>query len=149
MSAYCWVVVGLGSDPCVLGWSLCFSDDAGRVAGGDGVVGDVFGADGDAAQNCCVGADGGTFFDEGGDDFPVGFGLQCATGSGGTGQQVVGEHDTMSDEDFVFDGDAFADKGVALDFAPGADEGVFLDFYEGADFGVVSDGAAIQIDEGV
>ena len=120
----------------------------------DGVRRNVFGdhaagaddgilADGEAAKDGSVGADGGAFFDYYGHDLPVGFGLQTAAGGCGPGVAIVDEHDTVADEDLVLDGHPLADEGVALDLAVSADGGVFLDFDEGTDFGAIANRAAV------
>ena len=118
-----------------------FSDNA--AGADDGVF-----TDGDSAEDGGIGADGGTFFvwlsDTTSQSDSV---LKSAGICGGTWVKVVGEHDAVADEDFVFDGDAFADEGVALDLAVFADGGVFLYFDEGADLGIVADGAAVEVDE--
>ena len=106
-------------------------------------------ADGDAAEDGGVGAERSALPDDCRHHLPVGFGLQAAAVGGGTGVEVVDEHDAVADEDLVLDGHALADEGVALDLAVLADSGVFLDLDEGADLGAVTDGAAVKIDEGI
>ena len=133
-------------------------DYARRVSGDDRVGRDVFcdhaaGTDDgvfanrDAAHDGGVGAKRRAFFDHGGNDLPIGFGLQAAVFGCSLGIFVVGEHDAVTDEDLVLDGDALADEGMALNLAVPADDGIFLDFDEGADLGAVADGAAVEVDE--
>ena len=131
-----------------------FFQNARRVSGNHCVGGDIFGdhttgaddsafADGEAAEDCGVGAERSFIFNDRGNDLPVGFGLQAAALGSGAGVEVVDEHDAVADEDLILDGDALADEGVALDLAVSADGGVFLYLDEGADLGAVANRAAV------
>ena len=131
---FCWITCNNCSCRDV------FDDHA---AGAD----DGSGADGKSAEDGGIGSDGGTGFDPRWNDFPVILGLQGTGCVGCPGIFVIDEHDTVSDEDIVFDGNTFADKGVARDFAIFADCRAFLDFNEGTDFSVVTDTAALEVDE--
>ena len=141
-----------------LSFFLYFPNDSGRIAGYYGVVRDILdddaagaydcaGADGDAAEDSGVGADGSALFDHRRDYRPVFFGLKPAGFAGGPGVAVVDEHHTVADKNPVFDGHALADKGVAGYFAVLADEGLFLDFHKRTNPGAVIDPAAIEVDK--
>jgi hypothetical protein len=119
-------------------------DISGHHAAGadDGVF-----ADGDAAEDGGVGAKRSPCLDDRGNDLPVGLGLQTAAVAGGSGVEVVDEHDAVADEDIVLNGHALADKGVALDLAVSADGGVFLDFDKCADLAAFANRAAVKVDE--
>ena len=135
-----------------------FFQNARRVSGNHCVGGDISGhhatgaddsafADGEAAEDCGIGAERSFIFNDRGNDLPVGFGLQAAALGSGAGVEVVDEHDAVTDEDLVLDGHPLADEGVTLDLAVPADDGVFLDFDEGTDFGAVANRAAVKVDE--
>ena len=98
-------------------------------------------------ENCCVGAYGRPTANIGGDDLPIGFSLEPTGLGGGSGVAVIDEHDTMADENIVFDGDALAYKRMALDFAVSSNGSVFLDFDKGADAAVVADCTTVQVDK--
>ena len=73
--------------------------------------------DGYAAQECGTRADGRAALDQRRNTFPIGFRLQTAIRSRGTGKAVVGERDIVADENLIFQGHAFADERVAGNLA--------------------------------
>src|SRR5262249_33482722 len=78
---------------------------------------------------------------------PVGVGLQRAIGAAGPREQVVGEADMVTDEDFVLYRDPLTDERVAGDLAALPHHRVFLDLDERPDACAVADRAAIEVDE--
>ena len=118
-------------------WNVPGDDSAGsnerafadRDAGDDGGV---------AADRCCA-LHAGDF------NLPVGLSLKAAVGIGRARMAVVGEHDAMTDEDFVFDDHAFTDESVRRDLATRTDRGVLLDLDKGSDLRVAADRATVQI----
>ena len=140
-------------------WARSLSlHDAGRVAGDDGPGGNVLGdnatgadegafADCDAAKQGGIGADRGSAFHQCGEALPVCFGLQAAANIGSAGEEVVGEHHAVADEDLILQGDTLADEGVARNLAAVANLGSLLNLNEGANLDLVANLAAIEIGE--
>jgi len=81
-----------------------------------------------------------------GHNLPVGFGLQPAA-LRCPRVQVVDEHDSVADEDIIFDGDPFANKSVGRDLAPVAYKSVLLNLDEGSNLSFIAHRAAIEIDQ--
>src|SRR6266568_4209627 len=104
--------------------SLAVAENAGWIAGNDGISGNIFRhdtarsddgvlADGDVTQNDAAAANRRSMFDQSWLDNPVGFRLKLAAGIGRLRVAVVDEHDLMAHEHAVFDGDSFTDEAVA------------------------------------
>lgn len=131
---------------------------AGGIAGDDGMRWHIFcddaaGTDqrtltnGDAAEDRGVRTDRGTLLYQGFDAGPVCVCLQTAGGGRRAGEEVVGEHDTMTDENLVFDRHAFADETMRGDFAAASDLRSLLNFDKGPDLGLVANFATVEIRE--
>jgi hypothetical protein len=101
-----------------------------------------------AAQNGCIGSNGGSSFDNRRDAVPIRFGLKLPTRGGGSRKTVIDKHHTVANKDFIFQRHSFADEGVAGDFAPVSYSRALLDFDKRADFDIVADLAAIEVREG-
>ncbi len=104
-------------------------------------------ADGDAAQNRRVAADGSAALHQRCLALPVGSALLTAVGGSGAREAIVDEHDAVTDEDLVFQRHALADERVALHLDFVAEAGAALDLDERADGAVVADGAAVEVAE--
>src|SRR5262245_26362808 len=160
---------GLAGDPVSMIVSASFSihasdncpssQETGGTPGRDRSRRHVFGHNGTsphqrAGANCHTGqdhrpaADGCALAHTGLDDLPVRLGLGLAVARSPR-VEVVDEHHSVTDKDFVFNRYAFTDERVARDLAPGADGSVFLDLDKAPDARLVADSAAVQIHEAV
>jgi len=92
-------------------------------------------ADGVAADDRAVGAQGGAALDERGADL-------VHLSNFGAGVEDVGENHRRATEDAVFQGDTLVDGNVVLDLAASADEGVGADDDVLADVAVLADSGA-------
>ena len=98
--------------------------------------------DRDIGQDRGARSNRGAFADQGSFDLPVRFGLDLPIRrSSGIG--IIDKHDTVADEDVIFDVHAFANKGMAGYLAVLADRSILLDLDESSDLAVIADGASI------
>ena len=126
------------------------ADESGGIADVNAGLGQILGDDGPRADDAAIadfdGEDGGVGTD--GDFGSDGGGspeILAALGRAAGLEEVVDEHDAVSNEAIVTDGHQFTDEGVRLDFAAVADRGVSLDFDKRPDEAVVPNRAAVEI----
>lgn len=103
-------------------------------------------ADRYAAKNDRAAADRGASLHPRRNNLPICFGLQSAVG-GRSRVKIVGEHDSVPNENIIFDRYTFTDERVRGNLAAAPDEGVFLNLDECSDFCVVAKRAAVEIDQ--
>lgn len=97
--------------------------------------------DGCVRSNRCLAFDARKF------QLPVIVGLGRAVRICCLGEAVIGEHDAMSDEDFVFNCDAFANECVGRNLAAFANKGALLDFDKCTNPTAITYLAPVQVDE--
>src|SRR6267143_304270 len=81
----------------------------------------------------------------GGDNVPVGLGLQVAVGCCSTRIAVINKDDMMPYKNLVLDGHPFTDEGMARDLAVAPYPCPFLDFDKGPNPAAVTDLTPIEI----
>jgi hypothetical protein len=127
----------------------------GRIAGHDGIVGDIPGndtpgthngvfADGDTTKEGAAGTDGCSFPDEGGAARPILLCLQGSSHSGRPRVKVVDKGHIVPDKHFFLHGNSLADKGVTGYLAVSAEPGIFLNLHEHSDLCPFTNLAAVM-----
>ena len=106
-------------------------------------------ANGHAAQNRGIAADGGAALYPCRHANPIGVRLQFSRPGRCLRVTVVDEHHAVADEDAVFNHHAFTDEAVARDFHAATDLGALLNLDESADLAFVADVTPIQVGEGI